>query len=345
MTGTNKRKRYFPAFLCFIAGMWVCVMSLPSGNAEESETIAVPAKTEQTSPSPNTADDPNALPPSSPAEENASADPNQATTDINGGSMMPNEGDVAELYRYFGLLFNETLVSKEGMVDYGALRRKRSDLLNAVRVLENLHPAVLMSMGREERIAFWINTYNTCSLKLIIDNYPIQPKWYMILYPNNSIMQITGAWDKVFFKIMGLEYNLKEMRNTLLLDRYKDPRICFALTDAACGGAMLRSEPILPSKLDEQLDDQVKRYLASPVGFRQDIPNNTVFLSNIFAMNKTVFLASEYAEILKFRSRKPDERAWLNFLSKYLPAKEAAWLDSSDPAIRFMNFDWLLNEK
>ena len=343
MTGANRRKRYFPAFLCVIAWMWVCVLSLPSGNAEESGTDAPPAENVQTSPAENPPDDPNTPPP--PSEENSSGDPNQATADMNGISMLPNEGDIAELYRYFGLVFNEGFVSKDGRVDYGALRRKRSDLLNAARVLENLHPAVLMSMGREERIAFWINTYNICTLKLIIDNYPIQPKWYMILYPNNSIMQITGAWDKVFFKIMGLEYNLKEMRNTLLLDRYKDPRICFALTDAARGGAMLRSEPILPATLNEQLNDQVRRYLASPVGFRQDIQNNTVFLSNIFAMNKTVFLESEYAEILKFRSRKPDERAWLNFLAKHLPAETAAWLDVSDPAIRFMNFDWLLNER
>jgi hypothetical protein len=340
MTGISNKKAYYPAFLCRIAAVWVCVLLLGPVTAEESETAPT---TPQASASEKEPNDPNTPPLT--AEEAGSADPNQPTAEENGGSMLPNEGDVAELYRYFGLVFNKGFVSDEGLVDYGALRRRRSDLLNAVRILENLHPAVLMSMGREERIAFWINTYNTCTVKLIIDNYPIQPKWYMILYPNNSIMQITGAWDKVFFKIMGLEYNLREIRNDLLLNRYKDPRICFALTDAARGGAMLRNEPILPATLNEQLDDQVRRYLISPVGFRRDEQNNAVILSNIFAMNKTVFVTSEYAEILKFRSRKPDERAWLNFLYKYLPPAAATWLDSSDPAIRFMNFDWLLNEK
>ena len=192
MTEISKRKPYYRAFLCGVAAVWVCVLSLQSVNAEENGTAEnTPASTPASAPQ-NEPADPNA-PPSTPApEETRPADPNQPANDENGGSMLPNEGDVAELYRYLGLVFNEGFVSAEGMVDYGSLRRKRSDLFNAVRILENLHPAVLMSMGREERIAFWINTYNTCTLKLIIDNYPIQPKWYMILYPNNSVMQKIG---------------------------------------------------------------------------------------------------------------------------------------------------------
>ncbi len=76
-----------------------------------------------------------------------------------------------------------------------------------------------------------------------------------------------------------------------------------------------------------------------------DTQNNIIHLSNVFVMNKNVFLASEYAEILKFRTRKPEERAWLNFLFKHLPSQDAAWLESSDAAIRFINFDWALNEQ
>lgn len=266
-------------------------------------------------------------------------------SDENSDSPLPHKNDIKELFGDFEHIFNDQLIDSHGDVDYMTLRRKRTYLISAAQRLENLHPAVLMSLSREERIAFWINTHNTCMLKLIVDNYPIQPKWYMILYPANSIMHISGAWDKVFFKIMGLEYNLKEIRNDLLLDRYKDPRICFALSDAARGGAILRSEPYVPERIDEQLDDQVKHYLTVPQGFCLDRSANVASLSNVFAMNKTVFLMSEYASILKFRSRKPDERAWLNFLSAFLSEENALYLDNNDVAIRFIRFDWTLNEK
>ncbi len=318
---------------------------------------AAPAADQQQAPSAEKEEqkDPNAPIPPPAHRDNAPSDPNQPPAngrienekeeDDDDDSMFPDAEDMVELFELFSRIFNDQYISETGFVDYATLRRKRADLIKASNLLEKLHPAVLMSLDREQRVAFWINTYNTCTLKLIIDNYPIQPKWYMILYPSNSIMQIPGAATKVFFRIMGLEYNLKEMRNDLLLDRYRDPRICFALTEAARGGAILRNEPYLPDKLEEQLDDQVHRFLDSPQGLRIDRQNNVLHLSHVFSMNKKVFLESEYAEILRFRARKPEERAWLNFLSKYLPQEDAQWLDANDPAIRFIDFDWNLNEK
>jgi len=345
--GTKKSQSY-PITVCAVIIVAVlCMLTLSRAIAEEAEqNDTIPVKEQNRSVSQTEPNDPNA-PPSSPTQDNeASEDPNQPPAeDENGDSMMPDLGDIDKLNTLFGRIFNEQFIAENGGADYAQLRRKRVDLLKAVNAIETLHPAILMSLSKEERIAFWINTYNTCTLKLIIDNYPIQAKWYMIVYPSNSIMQIPGAWDKVFFKIMGLEYNLKEIRFETLLDRYKDPRICFALNDVARGGALLRNEPIQAKKLDEQLDDQVRRFLAVTQGVRLDIPNNTVYLSNLFSMNKSVFLASEYAAILKFRTRKLEERAWLNFLFKYLPPKEAAWLDSNDVTIRFIDYDWNLNEK
>lgn len=257
----------------------------------------------------------------------------------------PKDDSVAKLYASFGKIFTDQFINENGDVDYALLRRKRSYLYETASLLEQIHPAVVMSMSRNERIAFWINTHNACMLKAIVENYPIQPKWYMILYPANSVLHISGLWDKVFFKIMGLEYNLKEIRNDLLLNRYKDPRICFALTDGARGGAILRQEPYWPNRLDEQLTDQTNRFLALDRGFRLNTQENAVYLSNVFVMNRDVFLLSEYASILKFRARKPEERAWLNFLVAFLPKEQGAYLESNDVAIKFIPFDWTLNEQ
>ena len=204
-----------------------------------------------------------------------------------------------------------------------------------------------MSLSKEQRLAFWINTYNVCTLKLIIDHYPIEPKLYMIFYPDNSIMQISGDWrTKHFFEIQGLEYNLEEIEREFLLERHQDPRICFALSYASLGGAILRNEPYTAEKLDEQLSDQVQKFIRSPRGLRFDKEKNILYLSNLFTMygHKKFFLDSEYAKIKKFRDRKPQEQAWLNFVRNYLSEEDIRYLETEAFIIKFMKYDWLLNE-
>lgn len=335
----SKKKFFILLLVCAL-----CAMS--SGNTDQPQSDNATAVQQEPKGTESAAtDEPPAVEPSenqpSAVSETAASDP----TKEDDADWQPKNGKLVELYDCFSRIFNPQFIADNGDVDYALLRRKRSYVYQAANLLEQMHPAVVMGMSRQERIAFWINTYNLCMLKAIIENYPIQPKWYMILYPPNSVLHISGLWDKIFFKVMGLEYNLKEIRNDLLLNRYKDPRICFALTDGARGGAILRNEPYLPSRLDEQLNSQVKRFLELPHGMRLDSQENTLYLSNVFVMNREVFLLSEYASILKFRARKPEERAWLNFLLAFLPKDQATYLENNDVTIKFITFDWNLNEK
>ena len=259
----------------------------------------------------------------------------------------PKISTLVNINEAYESIFSPEFVTDKGLVRYAELRRKRSMLLGIIRDLDNINPAIVMSLSSDEKTAFWINAYNCCILDLIIENYPIQHKLYMIFYPNNSIMQITGDWQtKHFFDIQGLQYNLKEIEQEFLLDRTKDPRILFALSYASVGGALLRAEPYRAETLDEQLDDQVRRYLATPQGMIIDRSKNRLSLSNLFTMydHKQLFLDSAFAEIKLFRERKPDERAWLNFIRNYLAEDDVKYLESSDPTIDFIKYDWLLNE-
>jgi len=242
-------------------------------------------------------------------------------------------------------IFSPDLITNDGLVKYSTLKRKRLDVLAAKRELKKLNPAILMSLSREERIAFWINTYNFCTIRAILDNYPIKPKWFMIIYPDNSIMQITGAWTKIFFDIQREEYNLHEIEQEKLLERYKDPRLCFALSNATVGGATLRNEPYKADRLDEQLDDQVKKYIATDKGLRWDKDNNTLLLSNVFQAHTKIFLESEkWAAVKKFRKRKDKERIWLNFILPHLSEEDIRYLETNEFKIKFIEFDWHLNE-
>ncbi|MHC4926531.1 MAG: DUF547 domain-containing protein [Planctomycetota bacterium] len=288
-----------------------------------------------------TAADPNA-----PADSNV--DPN--TAEEGEDVFSPKISTLVKINQGFEAIFNSDYVTEDGLVRYADLRRKRSDLNAVIRELNNLNPMILMSLSPTEKTAFWINTYNACVLNLVIDHYPIEHKIYMIFYPNNSIMQITGDWrsgNKHLFQIQGLQYNLQEIEQDFLLDRTQDPRVLFALHYGSMGGGLLRNEPYTTETLDDQLNDQVKRFLADKRGMKIDKNKNTLYLSSLFSIykHKEFFEDSEYVTIKRYRDRnKIAERGWLNFIHDYLEPEDLQYLKNSDFDIKLIKFDWLLNE-
>jgi hypothetical protein len=327
-----------------VLGICICLASISSFRLANAVAEESP-DTKETTPAATTE---NKIPASS-EKESKPTEP-----DVTGDEEAnEEESDIFDLKLSTYILINEAydriftpeLITDDGLVKYSTLKRKRLDVLAAKRELKKLNPAILMSLSKEERIAFWINTYNFCTIRAILDNYPIKPKWFMIIYPDDSIMQITGVWTKVFFDIQREEYNLHEIEQEKLLERYKDPRICFALSNASVGGATLRNELYEGERLDEQLDDQVKKYIATDKGLRWDKDNDTLLLSNVFQAHTQTFLESEkWASIKKFRKRKDKERIWLNFILPHLSKDDIRYLETNEFKIKFIEFDWHLNE-
>jgi len=117
-----------------------------------------------------------------------------------------------------------------------------------------------------------------------------------------------------------------------------------AISNASVGGATLRNERYKGDRLDEQLDDQVKKYLSTSKGIHWDKDNNILKLSNVFQTHTKTFLESDLAEIKKFRKRKEEERVWLNFILPHLSEEDIRYLEKTDFKIQFIEFDWHLNE-
>ena len=345
------RRSYNPLLtiaVCAGAVLWAACFVLPSVYAAENGSD--PAASSQ--PNRGVPNRPSAQPvtdPNEPADTPAAkpSDPNTPEDSEENDDFYPRLSTYLAIQEAYDNIFTPELITDDGRVDYGTLRRKRQDVVFAAKELKELNPAILMAMSRNEKIAFWINTYNFCTLKLIIDHYPIEPKIYMIFYPDNSIMQISGSWrTKEFFDIQGFQYTLEEIEWNFLLDRYKDPRIIFALSYASYGGAILRNEPYTAERLDAQLDDQVRQFLQSSNGMRIEREEDVNYLSNIFTMHnhEDLFLESKYASIKRFRTKPPAERAWLNFIWHFVSGETQAYLEEASPDIRFMKYDWLLNE-
>ncbi|AQT69381.1 hypothetical protein STSP2_02570 [Anaerohalosphaera lusitana] len=240
----------------------------------------------------------------------------------------------------------KTYVDEDGRVDYALLRRKRIDLIEVHRTLNDISNAEYMAYSRDEKICFWINTHNLLTLKLVVDNYPIQPRWYMLTYPDNSIMQIPGGREKVLFEVWSnkTEHTLQEIEERLM-KKFGDLRIAFALSYASRGSAFLRNEAFYPKKLDEQLDEQVQKFIDSSRGVVFDVADNEIKLSDVFNRYKQYFANSKYAEIKRYRDRSDFVRSCLNFLLEYADDGERAILLDKDFKVTFIIYDWHLNEQ
>ena len=114
--------------------------------------------------------EPNAARPNLPAAK--PAEPNTVKTDVS----EPNAGrGLSKLsFRDKCASILSTYVSSTGTVDYKNLKRKKQELIQTLNELRSLDPNIYNSWPKEDKIAFWINTYNMQMLKIITDNYPIE---------------------------------------------------------------------------------------------------------------------------------------------------------------------------
>lgn len=220
---------------------------------------------------------------------------------------------------------------KEGRVDYASLK-KSPKLLNAyLHSIANVSKEEYDRWSRDQKIAFWLNAYNATAIKMVVDHYPLKKAFGFkaLIFPENSIQQIPGVWDKKVLDVFGAKVSLNQIENEILRKEFQDPRIHFALVCASVGCPELREEPYVGDRLDAQFKDQIVRFLADPRKFRYDASSNTIYLSPIFKW-----------------FRKDFERGGgiISFLGDYLPQGEAKKISESTK-IQWLSYDWSLNER
>ena len=241
-------------------------------------------------------------------------------------------------------------VDDNGSVNYDMLRRKRNELAAVLEKFNKLTPAEYNSWTKEDKIALWINAYNMQMLNIIVKNYPIKPsRVFSLLWGPKSIRHIAGdiggIWNNYKFIIMDEEFTLNDIEKRLFHKEFNEPMVLFALSRASLSGPPLRREPYYGHKLHKQLDDQARKFLANPRGFRIDRNAGVVHLSALLQPN---WFGSEfvgkYATDKKFKDKDPQTRAVLNFISHYIPARDASFLEVGNYSVNYIAYDWTLNE-
>lgn len=245
-----------------------------------------------------------------------------------GGPVTVGAGTDTDTASYARLL--ERFVTADGPVRYAALQADPADLDRFLASVAKAVPQQLEALPESDRIAFWVNAYNAITLKTIVDSYPIRARGFSALrYPASSIRQIAGAWSNRSWIVAGRTMSLDDIEHETLRKRFSEPRVHMALVCAAVGCPPLRSEPYAGDRLGEQLDDQARRYLASPAGLRVESGGRRVAVSSIFK-----WFAGDFEATGGVRA----------FLSRYAPAEARSALADPRTTITFLDYDWGLNE-
>jgi hypothetical protein len=255
----------------------------------------------------------------------------------------------------FEPIFSE-YVNKQGLVNYDKLHRYNLEMKALFARLAILDRNKYDSWTKNEKIAFWINTFNLKMLDIIADNYPIESKRFNRLWwPPNSIRHIpprgvvgTPKWDEYKFIVMDEEFTLSEIENRFFRKQFADARIFFALTLASLDSPPLRDRPYYGARLDKLLDEQVKRFLSTPSAIKINRQKDRVELSTLFEPKPPWYgmeFLPKYGTDKKFKSQTPAMAAVLNFICEYLDKRDVAYLETGNYTVTFMAYDWRVNEQ
>jgi len=222
-------------------------------------------------------------------------------------------------------LLDEVLAAhvRLGRVDYAALRNDER-FERYVDGLAGAHPDP--AAGRHGRMAYWINAYNAFVLKAVCDRYPIGS----VREIGEAGGTIEGLFRSIGFRVGGQKYTLDTIEHKILRPEFRDPRVLFALSPGTAGGPRLRSAAYHASTLDAELDQAAAAFIGDPSKVRLVRRERVLDLSRIFEWYEEDF------------GRGPDPV--LEFLKRYLPPADAAFLTYADVRIRYLDYDWSLND-
>src|SRR5581483_11295941 len=139
------------------------------------------------------------------------------------------------------------------VVDYEALGGD-PDYAQALRDFADAKPEQLRS--DKERFAFWVNAYNLLAIKTVVDRYPLKS----IRDGGTFFLPI---WKRKVGRIAGRELALDDIEHGILRAKFDEPRLHFAIVCASLSCPDLRPEPYDAARLDVQLDDQARSFLAN----------------------------------------------------------------------------------
>ncbi|MCY4399994.1 MAG: VTT domain-containing protein [Gemmatimonadetes bacterium] len=222
-------------------------------------------------------------------------------------------------------------------VHYERLAADPSGLYRYIDMLDTASPAALAEASAAERLAFWINAYNACMLKRVIEHYPIRKagglqrlKNAAAGRPDNSVWQISDVFTGDHCPVAGKVRSLDEIEHEIIRPM-GDPRIHFAINCAARSCPPLIDRAYEGHSLEDQLDARVRAFVQDPAHFRVVMGQSpeTVQVNRVLE-----WFQEDFGGVEGIRS----------FLAGFAEGDAGEALLSSAAELEFLDYDWTLND-
>ncbi len=159
------------------------------------------------------------------------------------------------------------------LFDYSSLNSNAQDKKILEDYINTLTSIKIRDFSKREQLAYWINLYNAVTLKLILDEYPV-----------DSIRDIgslfTQPWDIDLIVIEGQDVTLNDIEHRILRPIWKDPRIHYVVNCASISCPDLAPTAFTAVNTDDLMTAQAKAYINNKRGV--NIENNRLLLSSIY---------------------------------------------------------------
>lgn len=212
---------------------------------------------------------------------------------------------------------------KDGFVNYKALKNNPTDIKTLTNYLDKINKEDIEKYSRNDKLAFWINSYNAFTIKLILDHYP-----------QKSIRDIKKPWKKKIWKAAGKTVSLDDIEHIKLREELNEPLIHFAIVCASIGCPNLDSKAFFSKTVQTHLKERATSFFTYPKNFKLEIKKNrvTIHLSKIFK-----WFGEDFG---KNKSEK------IAFILNYLKEKDKTAINNTKKIkLKHLDYDWTLNGK
>jgi hypothetical protein len=155
----------------------------------------------------------------------------------------------------------------------GVTDADQAALVDFIDTLQHVNPNRL---ERNNQLAFWINLYNAQTIRVVLDNYPVES----IRDIKDGPLSI-GPWNRKDLTVAGTPISLNDIEHGIIRPAFKEPRIHYALNCAAVSCPNLAPKAWRGATLDADFSKAEQAYLADDRGIQID-PNGRVTASKIF---------------------------------------------------------------
>jgi hypothetical protein len=262
--------------------------------------------------------------------------------------------DARDFHEQFAHIFAQ-YVDKKGLVKYNKLRRIQFELNQLQQKFAKLDPNEYNSWTQNDKIAMWINAWNIQFLRILSQYYPVENYRYphimwwkadSIRHINKRLGDSINGIKRQKLTVKGEEFTLMEIQQKIFRDKFAEPKVFFAISQGCLGGPPLRHEPYYGYKLQQQLEEQIKKFVKQKSVFDIDRNNKTVTISTIFSPKEMYGkdFIKKYGTDKRFKNHPPAIKAILNFLTPYLNPQQREFLKQVIFKVNFGNYDWKIND-